>query len=95
MIAIIINVVFSASLFISGGHILSTNFKLHHYTDKDYEELFYLKNKDSINLNCIKHSELETIKKTRRSQPDNGGMRTDYKVTNNNVIEKVEEKKTN
>ena len=94
MIAIIINVVFSASLFISGGHILSTNFKLHHYTDKDYEELFYLKNKDSINLNCTKHSELETIKKTRRSQPDNGGIRTDYKVTNNDGLEKVEEKKT-
>jgi len=95
MITIIINTVFSASLFISGGHILSTNFKLHHYTDKNYEELFYLKNKDSINLNCTKHSELETIKKTRRSQPDNGGMRTDYKVTNNDVIEKVEEKETN
>ena len=94
MIAIIINVVFSASLFISGGHILSTNFNLHHYTDKDYEELFYLKNKDSINLNCTKHSELETIKKTRRSQPDNGGIRTDYKVTNNDGLEKVEEKKT-
>jgi len=94
MIAIIINVVFSASLFISGGHILSTNFKLHHYTDKDYEELFYLKNKDSINLNCTKHSELETIKKTRRSQPNNGKIRTDYKVTNNDGIEKVEEKKT-
>lgn len=63
MITIIINAVFSASLFISGGHILSTNFNLHHYTDKDYEELFYLKNKDSINLNCTKHSKLETIKK--------------------------------
>ena len=91
MITIIINAVFIAALFVSGGHILSTNFNLHHYTDKDYKELFYLKNKASINLNCTKHSELETIKKTRRSQPDNGGMRTDYKVTKIEMLEEVTE----
>jgi hypothetical protein len=41
-------------------------------------------------LNCTKHSELENIKKTRRSQPDNGGSRTDYKVTKVEILEKVE-----
>ena len=46
MFTTIINVLFSASLFITGGHVLSTNFKLHHYSDKDYEELFHLKNKN-------------------------------------------------
>jgi hypothetical protein len=34
---------------------------------------------------------LETIKKTRRSQPDNGGMRTDYKVTKIEMLEEVTE----
>ena len=50
----------------------------------------HLKNKNSIVLNCTKHSELENIKKTRRSQPDNGGSRTDYKVTKVEILEKVE-----
>ena len=26
-------------LFISGGHLVSTNFKLHHYSDEDYKEI--------------------------------------------------------
>ena len=90
MFTTIINVLFSASLFITGGHVLSTNFKLHHYIDKDYKALFHLKNKNSIVLNCTKHSELENIKKTRRSQPDNGGSQTDYKVTKVEILEKVE-----
>ena len=90
MITIITNALFATSLFITGGNVLSTNFKLHHYSDKDYEELFYLKNKNSIVLHCTKHSELENIKKTRRSQPDNGGSRTDYKVTKVEILEKVE-----
>ena len=63
MITIITNALFATSLFITGGNVLSTNFKLHHYSDKDYEELFHLKNKNSIVLNCTKHSELENIKK--------------------------------
>ena len=90
MITIITNALFATSLFITGGNVLSTNFKLHHYSDKDYEELFHLKNKNSIVLHCTKHSELENIKKTRRSQPDNGGSRTDYKVTKVETLEKVE-----
>ena len=90
MINIILNCFLSISLFISGGHILSSNFKSHHYSDEDYEQLFHLKNKNSIELNCTKHSELESIKKIRRSRPDNGGSRTDYKVTKVEILEKVE-----
>ena len=45
MFTTLINELFSASLFITGGHVLSTNFKLHHYIDKDYKALFHLKNK--------------------------------------------------
>ena len=50
MFTTIINVLFSASLFITGGHVLSSNLKLHHYTDKDYEEIWHLKNKTSISV---------------------------------------------
>jgi len=87
----IMNALFSLSLFFSGGHILSTNFKLHHYIDDDYKEIFHLKNKGSISKNCTKHSELENIKKIRRDRPE-GGMETLYKVTKNDVLEKVEKK---
>ena len=40
----IINALFSFTLFITGGHVIDTKFSLHHYSDKDYEELLYLKN---------------------------------------------------
>ena len=90
MFTMIINGFFAISLFITGGNIISTNLKTHHYSDEDYEQLFHLKNKDSIELNCTKHSELESIKKISRSRPDNGGSRTDYKVTKVEILEKVE-----
>ena len=81
MFTMIINGFFAVSLFITGGNIISTNLKTHHYSDEDYEQLFHLKNKDSIKLNCTKHSEVESIKKIRRSRPDNGGSRTAVSYT--------------
>ena len=90
MITMITSGLFTISLFITGGNVLSTNFKLHHYNDEDYKELFLLKNKNSIELNCTKHSELENIKKIRRSRPDNGGSQTDYKVTKSEKLKKIE-----
>ncbi|MBH31804.1 MAG: hypothetical protein CMG71_07435 [Candidatus Marinimicrobia bacterium] len=94
MITMIINAFFGLSLFIGGGHILSTNVKLHHYSDEDYKDIFYLKNKASISKNCTRHSELEDIKKIRRHNP-NGGQETVYKVTKNDVLEKVEKNESN
>ena len=79
MINIILNYFFSISLFISGGHILSSNFKSHHYSDEDYKDIFYLKNQSIITKYCTKHSELENIKKIRSN--DNGVDRTIYKVS--------------
>ena len=79
MINIILNCFLSISLFISGGHILSTNFKSHHYSDEDYKDIFYLKNQSTITKYCTKHSELENIKKIRSN--DNGVDRTIYKVS--------------
>ncbi len=77
----ILETLFSITLLISGGHLVSTNFKLHHYSDTDYKEIFYLKNKKSITKHCTRHSTLEDIKKSNRSRPE-GGQETIYKVSN-------------
>ena len=65
MITMTMNALFALSLFVSGGHLISTNLKLHHYSDDDYKEIFYLKNKASISKNCTRHSEVEDIKKIK------------------------------
>ena len=78
MINIILNCFLSISLFISGGHILSSNFKSHHYSDEDYKDIFYLKNCDTISKYCTKHSKFENIKKI--SSNHDGVDRTIYKV---------------
>ena len=41
MISMILETLFSVALFISGGHLVSTNFKLHHYSDDDYKDIFF------------------------------------------------------
>ena len=86
----ILETLFSITLFISGGHLVSTNLKLHHYSDEDYKGIFYLKNNDSITKHCLKHSELEDIKKRRR-HGSHGGQETIYKVTIHNDKEILEE----
>ena len=89
----IISLLFSITLVISGGHLVSTNLKLHHYSDEDYKGIFYLKNNDSITKHCLKHSELEDIKKIRHQRHNNGENTTvtDYKVTKNEEKEILEE----
>jgi hypothetical protein len=69
------------SLLVTNGHILSSNFKSHHYSNEDYKDIFYLKNQSTITKYCTKHSELENIKKIRSN--DNGVDRTIYKVSSN------------
>ena len=90
----IINALFSFSLFVSGGHVIDTKLGLHHYSDEDYKEIFYLKNKKSISKKCIRHSELEDIKKIRHHRPD-GVQETLYIVTKNDALEKVGGKDSN
>ena len=89
----ILETLFSITLFISGGHLVSTNLKLHHYSDEDYKGIFYLKHNDSITKHCLKHSELEDIKKIRHQRHRNGENTTvtDYKVTKNEEKEILEE----
>jgi len=97
MITMIINALFSLSLFVTGGHVIDTKLGLHHYSDEDYKEIFYLKNKKSTSKECIKHSELEDIKKIRHQRHNNGEnvTVTDYIVTKNDALEKVEKKDGN
>ena len=80
MWSMILKTLFSVTLFFSGGHLISTNFKLHHYSDGDSKDIWFLKHNDSITKHCTKHSELEDIKKMTRYKT-NGGNETIYKVT--------------
>ena len=84
----ILETLFSLALFITGGHLMDTQLGLHHYSDGDYKEIFYLKNKKSITKHCTKHSELEHIKKMRTYHNDQN--RTIYKVTKNDDKEILE-----
>ena len=97
MITMIINAVFSLSLFVSGGHGIDTKLGLHHYSDKDYKEIFHLKNKASISKNCTRHNEVEDIKKIRsfRNNQDGGETVTNYKVTKNDALKEVKKKEEN
>ena len=61
----ILETLFSMAIFITGGHLIDTKLGLHHYSDEDYKEIFFLKNKKSISKECIRHSKLEVIKKLR------------------------------
>jgi len=89
----ILKTILGIALFINGGHIVSTNLKLHHYSDEDYKDIFYLKQNKSITKHCERHSELEDIKKIRHQRHRNGENTTvtDYKVTKNEEKEILEE----
>ncbi len=78
----ILETLFSLALFITSGNLIDTKFGLHKYSEQDYKEIFYLKNNKSTSKECIRHSELEDIKKIRRHR-SNGGQETIYKITKN------------
>ena len=88
MISTILKLLFSMALFISGGHLVSTNFRLHHYSDEDYKDIFYLKRNDSITKHCLRHSESEDIQK--KTSYHNDERRTIYKVTKNDEKDSLE-----
>tara|TARA_B100000427_G_scaffold328417_2_gene341462 strand:+ start:1722 stop:2027 length:306 start_codon:yes stop_codon:yes gene_type:complete len=72
----------SIALFINGGHVIDTKLGLHHYSDEDYKEIFFLENKDLITKNCIRHSKIEDVKKIIYYSPneDSGEMFEKYKI---------------
>ena len=77
---LIIEIFFNLFFFITNGNILDTKLKAHKYAKEDYKEIFYLKNKDSIETFCIKHKEFENVKKIRQYVAG-GGQETHYRVT--------------
>ena len=81
-ISMILETLFSVALFVNGGHVIDTRLGLHHYSDEDYKEIFFLKSKDSLSKNCIRHSKIEDIKKIIYYRPNEDGreMVTSYKV---------------
>ena len=78
----ILETLFSVALFVNGGHVIDTRLGLHHYSDEDYKEIFFLKSKDSLSKNCIRHSKIEDIKKIIYYRPNEGGgeMIKSYKI---------------
>ena len=58
----ILEAVFSIALFVNGGHVIDTKFKLHHYSNEDYKEIFYLeKSLDSFPILYMLHCNPITI----------------------------------
>ena len=89
----ILETIFSLALFITSGNLIDTKFGLHKYSEQDYREIFYLKNNKSTSKECIRHSELEDIKKIRHQRHRNGENTTvtDYKVTKNKEKDSLQE----
>ena len=75
-----LEILFSILFSLFGGNIIDTKLKHHKYEKEDYKEIFYLKNKESVNTFCVKHSQLENVKKVKWNRP--GGLQeTNYKVS--------------
>jgi len=79
-----LEILFSISFSLFGGSIIDTKLNHHKYEKENYKEIFYLKNKESINTYCVKHCRLENIQKVKYSS-HNGLQETKYKVS---IIEK-------
>lgn len=79
-----LGILFGIAFSLFGGNIIDTKLKHHKYEKEDYKEIFYLKNKESVNTYCVKHSRMENIQKVKYSS-HNGLEETKYKV---NIIEK-------
>ena len=55
----------STALAITGGKIISHDFKIYHFSDDDYRDLFNLKNGEKITKFCTKHEEEVEVRKIR------------------------------
>ena len=83
-----LEILFGISFSLFGGNLIDTKLKHHKYEKEDYKEIFYLKNKESVNTYCVKHSRLENIQKVKYSS-HNGLEETKYKVK---IIKKEDNK---
>lgn len=78
-----VKLVFIISFFITGGNIIDSKLRHHKYDKEDYKEIFYLNSKESTTIQCIKHAELEDVKKIKYHH-HNEGQKIKYKVTKSN-----------
>ena len=92
MITIILNTLFSFALFINGGHLIDNKFKVHHYSDEDYKEIFFLQSLHSISKKCIKHSKVEKISYKVRHRE--GKDQRNYEISNPYSIEDTPQEDT-
>ena len=75
-----LEILFSISFCLFGGNIIDIKLTHHKYEKENYKEIFYLKNNESVNTYCVKHSEFENVKKVKWNRP--GGLQeTNYKVS--------------
>ena len=56
----------STALAITGGKIISHDFKIYHFSDDDYLDIFNLKNGETVTKYCTKHEEKVEVRKIRR-----------------------------
>jgi hypothetical protein len=75
-----LEILFSISFFLFGGNIIDTKLKHHKYEKENFKEIFYLKNKESVDTYCVKHSEVENVRKVKYNRP-NGLQETNYKIS--------------
>jgi|TARA_B110000914_G_C15227412_1_gene337985 hypothetical protein len=75
-----IKILIGLAFLLSNGKIIDTKFKIHKYDKENYTKIFRLNNKEHTYVDCIKHSELEEIKKLKYNHP-NDGEKTNYKVS--------------
>ena len=80
------------AIFITGGHLIDTKLGLHHYSDEDYKEIFYLKNNKSISKKCIRHSKVETLKKVKHARE--GRSQTDFQISDPYPIQDTSQQDT-
>ena len=76
----ILELLFSIVLYITGGHLIDNKFKVHHYSDEDYKEVFFLQAKEQTIKKCLKHSKMETIE--YKNIPREGGTQRNYTISN-------------
>ena len=55
----------STALAITGGKIISHDFKIYHFSHGDYLDIFNLKNGERITKYCTKHEEQVEVRKMR------------------------------
>lgn len=65
LIVLLITGCASTALAITGGKIISHDFKIYYFSDDDYLDIFNLKNGERITKYCTKHEEQVEVRKIR------------------------------